>query len=68
MANRPKSSKWLKSELQFKIDGFDVRVKRWGEIIISGDTTDRARLIRVRCKVASMAVLGNWPVDFNAPL
>ena len=61
-----KSKRPLKSDLEFYLDGFAVRVKRWGAVTISGghddygpDVREKA-MQRVRAKVDTMAKDGGW--------
>ena len=56
----------LKNDLEFYLDGFTVRVKRWGAVTLSGGRDDgdpgtrEKRMQLVRAKVERMAADGGW--------
>ena len=56
----------LKNDVEFNIDGFTVRVKRWGAVTISGGHDDgdpgtrEKAMQRVRERVDRMARDGGW--------
>lgn len=65
MAGKPKSGKRLQRDLEFMLDGFTVKVRRWGEVSITGNRDDdqtgyERRLQCVREQVARMAADGGW--------